>query len=123
MDSHDRQGGLEVGAAAGRPFRLAYLQYGSDPITFFSVESLYREPTWMREPRAPDVSSALRRFPVVTTVQLMADMAVADTTPPGSGHVFSAEHYIDAWLALMEPRGWTGDKVSLLKALLRPRRH
>jgi uncharacterized membrane protein len=114
----NQQGGLEVGAAAWGPFRIAYLQYGSDPITFFSVGSLYREPEWMRGPRAPDVSSALRWFPVVTTVQLMADMAVADTTPPGYGHVFSAAHYIDAWLALMEPRGWTDDTVAHLKALL-----
>jgi uncharacterized membrane protein len=113
----NQQGGLELGDAAWGPFRIAYLQYGSDPMTFFSVRSLYREPEWMRQPRAPDVSPALRWFPVVTTVQLAADMAVANTAPPGYGHVFSAEHYIDAWRALMEPKGWTDGQIARLKAL------
>jgi uncharacterized membrane protein len=48
----------------------------------------------------------------------MADMVLAATAPPGFGHVFSAEHYIDAWLALMEPKGWTDGRVAQLKALL-----
>jgi uncharacterized membrane protein len=114
----NQQGGLELGDTPWGPFRIAYLQYGSDPITFFSVDSIYREPAWLREPRAPDVSPALRWFPVVTTVQLMADMAVANTAPPGYGHTFSAAHYIDAWLALMEPRGWTAAEVVRLKTHL-----
>lgn len=114
----NQQGGLELGDAPWGSFRIAYLQYGSDPITFFSVRSLYREPTWMREPRAPDVSPSLRWFPMVTTLQLMADMVLAATAPAGFGHVFSAEHYIDAWLALMEPKGWTDGRVAQLKALL-----
>lgn len=114
----NQQGGLELGDAPWGPFRIAYLQYGSDPITFFSVRSLYREPAWLREPRAPDVSPALRWFPVVTTVQLIADMAVANSAPAGFGHAFAVEHYVDAWLALMEPAGWTDDAVARLKAHL-----
>jgi uncharacterized membrane protein len=114
----NQQGGLEIGDAPWGSFRIAYLQYGSDPITFFSVDSIYREPAWLREPRAPDVSPALRWFPVVTTVQLLADMFVANAAPPGYGHVFSAAHYIDAWLALMEPPGWPAAQVERLKTLL-----
>jgi uncharacterized membrane protein len=72
----------------------------------------------MREPRAPDVSPALRWHPLVTTVQLSADMAVANTTPPGYGHNFAALDYADAWLALMEPKGWSEGDVLRLKALL-----
>ena len=40
------------------PIRIVYLQYASDPITFFDVATLYREPDWMKEPRGPDVSAA-----------------------------------------------------------------
>jgi uncharacterized membrane protein len=112
----NQQGGLADGDADWGPFRIAYLQYASDPMTFFSVDSLYREPAWLRDPRAFDVSPSLRWFPIVTTVQLIADMAVANTSPPGFGHSFAAVHYIDAWLALMEPKGWTEEMVARLKA-------
>ena len=114
-------GGLEQGEAEWGPFRIAVLQYASDPMTFFSISSLYRQPEWMREPRAPDVSPALRWYPLVTTVQLSADMAVANTTPPGYGHNFAALDYADAWLALMEPRGWSEGDIHRLKALLAAR--
>jgi uncharacterized membrane protein len=114
----NQEGGLEVGDAEWGRVRIAYLQYGSDPMTFFSPRSFYREPEWMREPRAPDVSPALRWFPGVTLLQLAADMAVAQIAPPGYGHDFAAAHYIDAWRALMEPRGWTEADIGRLKALL-----
>lgn len=113
----NQDGGLEVGDADWGPFRIAFLQYASDPMTFFSVQSLYREPEWMRDPRGPDVSPALRWYPVVTMLKLAADMAVAQIAPPGYGHDFAAEHYIDAWRALMEPPGWSQDDVRRLKAL------
>ncbi|MDP1569489.1 MAG: alpha/beta-hydrolase family protein [Vicinamibacterales bacterium] len=113
----NQQGGLEVGDAPWGPFRIAFLQYASDPMTFFSVRSLFVEPDWMRGPRAPDVSPALRWYPVVSTVQLAADMAVANAPPPGYGHNFAAEHYVDAWRALMEPDGWTASEVRRLKTL------
>lgn len=112
----NQHGGLELGQAAWGPFRIAYLQYASDPMTFFTVRSLFREPEWLREPRAPDVSPELRWFPVVTTVQLAADMAVANATPAGYGHNFAPAHYIDAWLALLQPDGWTEAEVRRLKA-------
>jgi len=115
----NQQGGLEVGEAPWGPFRIAFLQYASDPMTFFGVRSLFAEPDWMRGPRAPDVSPALRWYPIVSTVQLVADMAVANTTPPGFGHTFAAEHYIEAWYALMEPDGWTHADITRVKALLR----
>jgi uncharacterized membrane protein len=111
-----QKGGLERGDGPWGPFRIAYLQYASDPITFFTIDSLYREPAWMREPRGFDVSPSLRWFPIVTSLQLLADMAVSNSTPPGFGHVFAASHYIDAWVALLEPPGWSPDDVSRLKA-------
>jgi len=46
----NQHGGVEVGDADWGPFRIAFLQYASDPMTFFSVQSLYREPEWMRRP-------------------------------------------------------------------------
>jgi uncharacterized membrane protein len=115
----NQDGGLERGDAAWGPFRIAVLHYGSDPMTFFSASTLYRQPAWLAEPRAPDVSSALRWYPVVTMLQLSADMAVANTAPPGVGHNFAAVHYASAWLALMEPKGWSPPDLQRLNELLR----
>ena len=112
----NQDGGLEVGEAPWGPHRIAYLQYASDPITFFSVESLYREPAWLRQPRGPDVHAALRWYPVVTFLQLAADMAVGGA-PPGYGHSYAARHYIDAWVALTEPAGWSAEDLQRLRAL------
>lgn len=100
-------------------FRIAYLQYASDPVTFFEPRSLYREPDWMREPRGPDVSPELRWYPIVTMLQLLADLATG-SAPPGFGHEIAAEHYIDAWVALTEPDGWSEEDLERLKAHFRP---
>ncbi len=113
----NQDGGLEVGEAEWGPHRVAYLQYASDPITFFSVDSLYREPAWLRQPRGPDVHAELRWYPVVTFLQLAADMAVGGA-PPGYGHSYAAAHYIDAWVALTEPAGWSDEDLERLRALL-----
>lgn len=95
-------------------FRIAYLQYASDPVTFFSPSSLYREPDWMREPRGPDVSPELRWYPIVTMLQLLADLATG-SAPPGYGHEIAAEHYLDAWVALTEPEGWSEASLERLR--------
>lgn len=108
--------GLNDDKAPWGSFRIAYLQYASDPITFFDSHAFFREPEWMQAPRGPDVSPHLRWYPVVTMLQLAADMAVG-STPPGFGHIFAAKHYIDAWLALTEPKGWTEDRLNRLRAL------
>ena len=97
-------------------FRIAYLQYASDPVTFFRPQVFYREPAWMREPRGPDVSPDLRWYPVVTMLQLVADIA-AGRAPTGYGHEYAAEHYIDAWVALTEPDDWSEADIERLRAL------
>lgn len=97
-------------------FRIVFLQYASDPVTFFDPKSAWREPAWMREPRGPDVSPDLRWFPIVTMLQLLADMMVG-TAPPGFGHKYAATDYIDAWLALTEPEGWDESEIERLRQL------
>ncbi|MBO0738427.1 MAG: alpha/beta-hydrolase family protein, partial [Alphaproteobacteria bacterium] len=101
-------------AAWGR-MRVVYLQYASDPATFFDYRSLYREPDWMRPPRGPDVSPQLRWYPVVTLFQLMLDMFMATSAPIGHGHVYAPAHYIDAWIEVTDVRNWSPDEIKRLK--------
>lgn len=100
------------------PMRIVYLQYASDPITFFSYASFWRKPDWMGAPRGPDVSPELRWYPVVTGLQLALDMAIGLAVPTGFGHDYAPEHYIDAWIAVTAPEGWSPEDVDRLKARL-----
>lgn len=106
---------LETGAAWG-PMRFVYLQYASDPITFFTPDALWRKPDWMKDPVGPDVSPELRWYPVVSFLQLGLDMAIALAVPRGYGHDYAPDHYIDAWVAVTAPEGWSGADIDRLKA-------
>ena len=114
----NQDGGLDDFDEPWGPFRIAYLQYASDPISFFRLDALYREPAWMRGERGPDVSPKLRWYPIVTFLQLAVDIAAAETAPIGHGHRYATEHYIDAWHALIEPPGWTPARLDELKRLI-----
>lgn len=103
------------------PMRIVYLQYASDPITFFHYRDGFRRPDWMNAPRGRDVSPELRWYPIVTMLQLALDMAVAGGTPMGYGHVFAPEHYVDGWVAVTDPPGWSADGIAQLKQYLADR--
>lgn len=105
----------DLPGAVWGPLRIVYLQYASDPITFFDPNSIWRRPDWMVAPLGPDVSPELRWYPVVTFLQLTLDMAIALAVPIGHGHYFAPEHYIDAWVAATDPAGWTPEGITRLK--------
>lgn len=107
------QGGPTVPAETPwGPIRVVYLQYPSDPVTFFDPRGFYRPPAWMSGPSAPDVSPELRWYPIVTMLQLALDMMLAGTTPMGYGHVYAPEHYLPAWLEVTAPQGWTPEALA-----------
>lgn len=107
---------LDLDGAPWGPIRVVYLQYASDPIVFFDPHAAYSKPDWMKGERGPDVSPRFRWFPIVTLLQLTVDIALGTTTPMGYGHVYAPEHYVDAWMAVTQPPGWTAEKVEALKA-------
>lgn len=101
------------------PLRIVYLQHASDPIVFFDIEAMFKEPAWMKGAHGPDVSPALKWFPIVTFVQLLLDMPAASTVPPlGYGHNYSASGYINGWLEVTSPQGWGEADIERLKAEL-----
>jgi uncharacterized membrane protein len=114
MNQHGEAPDSAANAAWG-PMRVVYLQYASDPVTFFDYRSFYREPDWMLPPRGPDVSPQLRWYPVVTLLQLALDMLMAITAPIGHGHVYAPAHYIDAWMEVTDVRGWSPQEIMRLK--------
>ncbi len=115
----NQQNVLNLSGSEWSRMRLIYLQYASDPITFFEVASAFRSPEWMADDRGPDVLDNLRWYPLITMLQQAVDMLVATEVPKGFGHVFSAEHYIDAWFALTDPKDWQAEDTERLKDLFR----
>ena len=94
--------------------RIAYLQHASDPIAWFNPNLLFSEPDWLREPRGYDVSGDMFWIPVVTFLQVSADMAVAVDVPDGHGHRY-VKDVVNAWAAVMQPPGWTPEKTERLR--------
>ena len=98
--------------------RAVYLQHASDPIAWWNVDLLFDKPDWLREPRGYDVSPRMEWIPVVTFLQVSADMAVAVDVPDGHGHVYVRD-VANAWAAILQPPGWTPEQTDRLRRLLR----
>ena len=98
--------------------RVVYLQHASDPIAWWNPDLLFSKPDWLREPRGDDVSPEMEWIPVVTFLQVSADMAVAVDVPDGHGHVYVRD-VANAWAAIMQPPNWTPEKTDRLRPLLR----
>lgn len=95
-------------------FRIGFLQYASDPVTFFDPLAFFREPDWISDQRAPDVSDNMRWIPVVTMLQLAADISTG-SSPRGFGHEYAAIDYLEAWIDLAEPE-LADQELDLLRA-------
>lgn len=98
--------------------RVVYLQHASDPIAWWTPDLLFSKPDWLKEPRGYDVLPQTRWIPVVTFLQVSADMAVALDVPDGHGHRYIA-NVADGWAAVLPAPGWTQEKTDRLRPLLR----
>jgi uncharacterized membrane protein len=103
-------------AAWNRP-KVVYLQHASDPIAWWNPDLLFHRPDWLREKRGYDVLPETEWIPVVTFLQVSADMAVATGVPAGHGHVYVAD-VANGWAAVLQPPGWTPAKTAKLRPLL-----
>ena len=111
----NQDGFPDLGEPHWGPLRIVYLQYASDPMTFFSVDLAFSEPDWLGPNRGPDVSPHLNFYPLVTFLQVAADMIVSTGVPSGYGHNFAPDHYIDAWVEVTEPQDWSAVDTLKLK--------
>ncbi|GHA36813.1 membrane protein [Devosia pacifica] len=114
----NQENSLDVPGASWGPIRLVYLQYPSDPIVFFDPAVLYRPPEWLSGDRPQDISPQLNWYPVVTFLQLLADLVLAQTSPIGFGHVYAPQDYLEAWIAVTDPQGWSDAELDRLGAKL-----
>jgi uncharacterized membrane protein len=97
--------------------RVVYLQHASDPIAWWNPDLLFARPDWLKEPPGYDRTARMKWIPVVTFLQVSADMAVAVNVPDGHGHVYVA-NVVDAWAAVLQPPGWTPEKTARLRPMM-----
>ncbi len=97
--------------------RVLYLQYPSDPVSYWGIEAFVVPPEWMTQPRGYGVPTEGGWFPIVSGVQALADLAFQLTPPPGFGHDYRND-YADAWARVVAPDGWTLADTERLEAFL-----
>ena len=61
---------------------------------------------WLKERPGYDVQPAMRWYPVVTFLQLTADLALAQRARVAHGHSFRGVT-VAAWAAVTQPPSWT----------------
>jgi len=117
-------GAGEIAAVAAPPWtgtRVLFLQHASDPVVWWSPDLLFGRPDWLTEPPGFDRSPAMRWYPIVTFLQVSADMAgnVTDSTgaPPGHGHKYG-DSQLDGWVAVAAPAGWTSADTGRIRRAL-----
>lgn len=94
--------------------RVTYLQHASDPIAWWNPRLLFKKPAWLSEPRGYDVLPEVRWLPVVTFLQVSADLAVAINVPSGHGHHYTQD-VANGWAAVLPPPDWTPEKTEQLR--------
>jgi len=107
---------VSEGAAGWGQMRIVFLQYSSDPVVFYDPASLWRAPPWMLDPPAEDMSDHFFFMPVVTQFQLAVDLALSFDSPPGHGHAYYAQDYIEPWIAVTAPPEWSATDTERLKS-------
>ena len=110
-----QENALDVPGASWGKVRLVYIQYASDPMVFFTPDLYFREPDWIAGERGPDISPDLKWYPVVTFLQVLFDLPMADRVPKGVAHNYAASSYIDAWVAVSDPEDWNDGQTARLK--------
>lgn len=97
--------------------RALYLQHASDPIVWWSPDLLFTEPDWLMEERGRDVLPELSWIPILTFLQISADMMTSTGYPAGHGHWYG-ENQTNAWASLIAPEGWTQAETDKLHELM-----
>jgi uncharacterized membrane protein len=83
------------------PARVAYLQHGTDAVTWLTPRLIWAKPDWLGGAaesggRAPDVSDSMRWIPLVTYLQVAFDMFMGESVPANHGHNFG-DVAVEAW--------------------------
>lgn len=80
--------------------RSVFVQHASDPVVWYTPRLMIEEPDWLRERVGLDVSRSMRYTPIATYLQVLTDLPIAGTAPPGHGHTYHRE-LIEVWMRVL----------------------
>ncbi|MGO1543828.1 MAG: alpha/beta-hydrolase family protein [Gulosibacter sp.] len=120
----NRLGDLEA-SNAGTPYapwgdhRFILMQHPSDPVVWWNVPLIWKEPEWMTEPRGHDVTEHMSWWPWVSFWQIAADMPMSIATKGGHAHRYY-EEYVVAWAAVLGIEADTDTLIEAIRPHIRP---
>lgn len=98
--------------------RLAFLEHANDPVVWMDFSIFYRKPEWLSAgQRSPDISPQMRYIPVVTGVQGLADMAMAEGVPDDAGHRYGDATFF-AWIKITGDGGLDAPALERIRAVI-----
>lgn len=114
-------GDFDVLPGPWMPARIAYLQHGTDAVTWLTPRLLWQKPEWLdgraaAGGRAPDVSDSMAWIPLVTYLQVACDMFLGESVPARHGHNFG-DVSVGAWNGV-SPSGLAPSAVMRIQALI-----
>lgn len=85
--------------------RIAYLQHGTDAVTWLTPSLIWEKPQWLggraaAGGRSPDVSDSMLWIPLVTYLQVAFDMFMGESVPHSHGHNFG-DVAVEAWNSVL----------------------
>ncbi|MHA7304147.1 alpha/beta-hydrolase family protein [Arthrobacter sp. TMN-49] len=101
--------------------RIAYLQHGTDAVTWLTPRLIWEQPQWLGGSaqaggRAPDVSDSMRWIPLLTYLQVAFDMFMGESVPHSHGHNFG-DVAVEAWQSVL-PGGLDAGAVGRVQSLM-----
>ena len=98
--------------------RMAFLEHGNDPVVWMDFSIFYRKPEWLAEgQRSPDVSDKMVFIPLVTGLQGLADMAMAEGVPDDAGHRYGDATFF-AWIKVTGDGGLDQAALDRIQAVI-----
>ena len=98
--------------------RLAFLEHGNDPVVWMDWSIFYRKPEWLSAgQRSPAISDDMVFIPLVTGLQGLADMAMAEGVPDDAGHRYSDATFL-SWIQVTGDGGLDQAALDRIKAVI-----
>jgi uncharacterized membrane protein len=98
--------------------RLAFLEHGNDPVVWMDWSIFYRKPEWLSAgQRSSAISKDMVFIPLVTGLQGVADMAMAEGVPDDAGHRYG-DATLYAWVQVTGADGLDAAAIQRIKDVI-----
>jgi uncharacterized membrane protein len=98
--------------------RIAFLEHGNDPVVWMDFSIFYRKPEWLSAgQRSPAISDQMVFIPLVTGLQGLADMAMAEGVPDDAGHRYGDATFF-AWIQVTGDGGLDEEALGRIQEVI-----